>query len=322
MSSALGDTLRWGAAGAVVLGLHLAGGVWLIERMQRAEALQPPEPIFIDLAPVPEPAPGPQTAPEPQAEAAEQAEAASQAQAEQLEVAEPAAEIPSFTPPEMSELPPVEDFADLVPVPSFEPPPMTELPPVSDFAELLPQSALALSASERPTARPARRQPQPAPQQARREPPREEPRQQAQPRQQAPQPAQRQQAAPAQLRQQAQPTQRQPSRAASGGGGAAQSQGRGVSRQQMANWQSRAGARIARHMSRTRVPGVRGGTVTVQISVTVSPGGGASARLASSTGNGQADQALARQAARMPGVGAPPNGQSVSFVLPIQVALR
>lgn len=75
-------------------------------------------------------------------------------------------------------------------------------------------------------------------------------------------------------------------------------------------------------MLRTRVPGVRGATVTANIRVTIAASGAAAGQLVSSTGNGQVDQALARQAARMPNMPAPPNGQSVTFVQPARIQLR
>ena len=302
-----GDFARWGLGGAGVLALHVAAGYWLVEASQRGEVHGVPDPIVLEMVieTMPE-GPGPEAA-EPEESA--ESEPAPEPEAEPEPEPEPEP-LPDFTPPDFAELPPVEDFSDLIPeplpVPDFEPPPLTELPPITDFSELVPDSALVLSASERPRARPERREPEPEPQ--RQEPRREEPRQE-QPRQP---PAQAQQARP-------QP-QAQPSRNA--GGASSQRQGNpAASRQQQASWQSQVGQRITRHMSRTRVGG-RGGQVRVQVSVTIGANGAASARLASSTGNPQVDAALSRQAARLPGMPAPPNGQSVSFVQPIVVNLR
>ncbi|SDE87561.1 protein TonB [Paracoccus isoporae] len=316
----VGAVARWGLTGAAVLAAHLAAGIWLIQTAQRSEALQPPPPVFVDLAPSPEPL-APAAA--PGAEAAPQTASPPQSDPAPEEVAESAPQqaAPDFIPPDMTELPPVEDFADLVPppapVPDFEAPPMTELPPVTDFAELLPDSALVLSASERPVQRPVRRapEPEPQPQVTRRETPR-----QAQPQQQRQAEQQRQ---PQPARAQPQP-QRQQQAAGGGGGNSRQQSGgqTGASRQQMANWSSQVGSRITRHMSRTRIGGARGGRVQIQVSVTISANGAASARLASSTGNARADSALARQAARLPRMPAPPNGQSASFTQPMVITLR
>ncbi|MDO5605765.1 MAG: energy transducer TonB [Paracoccus sp. (in: a-proteobacteria)] len=90
----------------------------------------------------------------------------------------------------------------------------------------------------------------------------------------------------------------------------------------MASWTSNVGGRIAAHMNRTPRPGQVRGQVTVRLSVTVAANGAASARLANSTGHAGWDTALARQAARMPQMPAPPNGQGQSFILPITVRPR
>lgn len=316
-----GDVARWGLTGAAVLAAHVAAGVWVIQTAQRGDALQPPLPVFVDLAPSPEPlAPAAASGePSPAQDASEAPPAAEQEEAAETE---PEDIVPDFTPPALTELPPVQDFADLVPepppAPDFEPPPMTELPPVTEFADLLPDSALVLSASERPMQRPVRRAPEPEPQVARRE----EPRQQQQ--QQQPQRQTQQQRQPQPTRAQPQPQRQQQASGGGGGNSRQQSGGQsaGASRQQMANWSSQVGSRITRHMSRTRIRGARGGQVQIRVSVTISANGSASARLASSTGNAQVDSALARQAARLPRMPAPPNGQSASFVQPIVVSLR
>lgn len=301
-----GDFVRWGIGGAAVLALHVAAGYWIVQAAERGDMAGLPEAVMIDLAPAPEePAAPSEGAEEPPSEAEPQTEPEPEPEPE-----------PQFAPPDFQELPPVKDFSDLIPepvvAPDFEAPPLTELPPITDFSELLPDSALLLSASERPRARPDRREPEPEPEPQRQQTRREEPRQERQPQ---PQRQQSQQQQPS--RQAAQPQQR------ASGGGSGQPQGSpGASAKQLASWQSRVGSRIASHMSRTRVPGVRGETVTVQVQISISPNGAASARLASSTGNAKVDQAIAQRAARMPGMPAPPDGQSKAFTLPIRIQLR
>ncbi|WBU60937.1 TonB C-terminal domain-containing protein [Paracoccus albus] len=316
-----GDFARWGVGGAAVLALHVAAGYWIVQAAERGDMAGIPEPVLIDLAPAPEAAPAPEEGGQEQVTEAEAAPESAPAE-EPHEEPEPA-----FTPPEPQQLPPVEDFADLIPepvvAPDFEPPPLTELPPITDFSELLPDSALLLAASERPVSRPVRREPEPQPQQTRREQPRQQPQPQTQPqqqqtqqRQQRPQQSQQSQQAQQQPRQGTQQRQRS-------GGGGGQPQGiANASPRQMASWQSKVQSRIASHMRRTRVPGARGGTVTVQVRITIAGNGAASARLAGSTGNAQVDAAVARRAASMPGMPAPPNRQAASFVLPIQIQLR
>lgn len=295
------DALRWGGVGGMVLAAHVAGGVWAMTAMQRTTTLQLPEPVFADLLAEPTP-PAPAAAPETEAAAVPETKSA--------EAPEP----PDFTPPPLPELPPVEDFAELLPEdeppPDFEVPPLTPLPPVTDFAELLPDSALALTSSERPRLRPVRREPAPEPQVTKREERREPPQEQAkrEPRRERAQPTPR--AAPAEG------TARQ-----SGGAQGTPRASAGASKQQMNSWTSRVGSRVASHMKRTRVPGGGRGTVTIQLSVSIAANGAASARLASSTGNAQVDAALARQAGRMPRMPAPPNGKGASFVLPIRIDL-
>ncbi|MFV0294316.1 MAG: TonB C-terminal domain-containing protein [Paracoccus sp. (in: a-proteobacteria)] len=288
--SGLAGLVRWGMTGAVVLAAHMATGIWLIGMMQRSEAASVPEPIMIDLLPPPEPAAGPVYQPPQQAEAEEAPQPVSEPEIEpepepELEVAE------------------------------FEPPPLTELPPVTDFSELLPESALLLSASERPLSRPVRQDPEPR--QVRRDPPKEQPK--TQPREQ---PKREQARSPAKDAQPKQATRQQTQSSGGGGQKAKPTATPAASKQQMASWTSKVGSRITRHMSRTRVSGGRGGRVSVQVAVTISPNGAASGRLASSTGSPQVDQALARQAGRLPRMPAPPNGKPASFVQPVVIQLR
>lgn len=311
MSGWGGNALRWGAAGAVVLVAHVAGGVWATQVAQRNAVMALPEPVFAEL--LPEPLPPEAASPSAETEPAPEAEP--QAEPEQTK-AEPPPE-PPLEPPPAEEV--AEQLPEEEPVPDFEVPALTPLPPVTDFSELLPDSALLLATSDRPKTRPVRREPEPEPepepQQTRRER-RSEP-----PKEQAKQEPRRERAQPAQQTKRASPAE----------GTAREQRGRaqqgkaqanpGASKQQMNSWTSRVGSRVASHMKRTRVPGGGRGTVTIQVSVSISANGAASARLVSSTGNPQVDAALARQAGRMPRMPAPPNGQGASFVLPIQIKL-
>ena len=302
MSGWGGDALRWGTAGAVILAAHIGGGVWGSAALQRSAQMQLPAPISVDLLPEepPAPAPAPDEDPAPEAEA---------------EPADPAPEPP---PEEETAEAPAEDAPAEEPVPDFEVPPLTPLPPVTEFAELLPDSALLLASSDRPKTRPVRREPEPEPQvtrrEERREPPKEQARQEPR-RERAPAKAEAtqrtQRSAPAQgtARQQQGSAQGQPR------------EGAGASKQQMDSWSKRIGSRVASHMQRTRIPGGGRGSVTINVSVSIAANGAASARLASSTGNAQVDAALVRQAGRMPRMPAPPNGKGASFVLPIRIDL-
>lgn len=322
-----GDLLRWGLGGTLVLGLHLGAGYWLVHAAGRGEVAGLPDAIMIDLAPAPAPAPEPGPAesptpeasdPVPESEPAPEAEPEPEPEAESVPEteAEPA---PDFRPPDFQELPPVEDFSDLIPeplpVPDFEPPPLTELPPITNFSQLLPDSALLLSASARPAARSERRAPDP-------QPARQEPRQETQRRETPRQPEQARQAPqsqPSPQRQQAQPSQRQ--REAGGGG---QRQGNpAATAQQQADWRSRVQSRIMAQMSKRRLRGSgRSGVLTVTVRVSIAASGATSARLGSSTGDSGIDATLAGLAARMPNMPPPPTGQAVSFDLPIQVRVN
>lgn len=257
-------SLRWPLAGAAIVATHLALANWLMAQASLGDKVTAPEPIYVDLQPAPEPDVQPEPAPDATPE------------------------------PEMQPEP------ETLAAPSFTPPPMTQLPALDDPADLFPPitSALALAQSERPQTKPQTK-PQPKPRQEPREerqpaatPQRTEPQRAASQRTTQPAPQSRRQAAPA-----------------------------GPGPREIANWQAQVSTRISRHMARTSLSG-RGGQVSAQISVTIGPNGSASARLATSTGDGGFDQALARQAGRMPRMPAPPGGQAQSFVLPVAIRVR
>ena len=74
-------------------------------------------------------------------------------------------------------------------------------------------------------------------------------------------------------------------------------------------------------MRRARLNGA-GGTLRATVKVTVSANGGASAQLVSGTGDARIDAILARQAARMPRLPAPPDGRPKTLTVPIAVEVR
>ena len=75
-------------------------------------------------------------------------------------------------------------------------------------------------------------------------------------------------------------------------------------------------------MSRTRVPGRRGGTVRASVTVSVSASGATRAQLVQGTGEPAVDAALSRQAARMPKLPPPPSGRALTFEQPVEIRLR
>lgn len=99
------------------------------------------------------------------------------------------------------------------------------------------------------------------------------------------------------------------------------SRGAGTTQAQVTSWRAQVQSRVNRHMQRARLQG-RSGSVQATLSLTVSPSGAVSARLATPTGNGLIDSALSRQAARMPNLPPPPEGQSVNLTVPIIVRLN
>lgn len=135
-SAILRDGALWGSAALVVLAAHLGGALWLLHRAEAALPPGMPEPVFVELAPLPEAA-----APPDEAETPEIQEAAPEPQPEP----EPEPE-------------PQPDFAMDTPLPELEPlPDMNSLFPP-------PPEAVVLQKSERPKDRPKPREPDPEPQ--------------------------------------------------------------------------------------------------------------------------------------------------------------
>lgn len=308
----LGRTGLWFAATAAVCAAHVAAVHLVLVNVTAVPHTLPPDAVMVELA-LPPPAAAPASTnealpaqdPSPEAKPPEPAANPAPAQPEPQE--------PDLPP--LPTLPPVSDVTDLFPAPPEPPPDFTvtdfpALPPLGDFAVLAPSEPLATSrrpasrpdraAASRPRVDPTPAAPQPA--RTHREP--------------SPDRAARPQAA--------EPRQasRQPDRTAAPGqrsdAGRAGSVQRSAGRAQMQSWQSQVGARISRHMARTRLPG-GGGAARVQVSVTIAANGAATARLVSTTGDPAVDAALARQAARLPRMPAPPGGAAQSFVQPIRV---
>lgn len=135
-SGALRDGALWGSAAMVVLAAHLGGALWILHSAQAAAPPGLPQPIFVELAPMPQAA-----APPAEAESDEVAEAEPEPQ-------------PDPTPEPQPE--PTPDFAMAEPLP--------QLQPVPDMNSLFPPppDAVVLQRSERPKDRP-RQEPKPEP---------------------------------------------------------------------------------------------------------------------------------------------------------------
>lgn len=93
---------------------------------------------------------------------------------------------------------------------------------------------------------------------------------------------------------------------------APQAQAGAPSKKQVAGWQSKVNATVARHMKRARP--TLGALVTVNIRFSIDASGRVSgAGLAGSTGNAKNDAVLNRQAASLPRLPAPPSGRSTTL---------
>lgn len=285
--------LIWAAATAVALAGHVALARWLFAAQIPGLQDALPAPVYVDLAPPPQPVSEPSATP-PAPSSPAQPEPAPPEPAEP----EPAEPDPAQAEPAPPEPTLADDPAPVDPAPpdapSFMPPTLTPLAAPAPEAFDMPAAtrALVLAQSDRPAAKP-RRSP------ARTAPPASPTPRSASPRQADASP---QNTAPA-------TTTRQPAARAA------------PSAREIANWQAQVGARIARHMSRTRLTGRRG-QVTVHISVRIAANGAATASLGRSTGDAALDRSLAAQAARMPRMPAPPQGQTQSFILPVAVQSR
>ncbi|MBB1490514.1 energy transducer TonB [Paracoccus sp. MC1854] len=310
----LGNAGAWLAVGALVLSAHVAAAAWAMRQPgQPLPAV--PDAILLDLAPPPagEEAPetdaNEETADPPREFTPEPVDPLPPPDFSELVPPEPEFVPPGvepLTPPDFAEMPPPE------PVPEFEPPPVVPLPP-PDFASLTPPPEATPAAVPPPPRRPERLMRR----EERREEPREERRREAR---RAPEQPPAERSDP--RREQSQPSRSgRQGRGAESGARQAPATAAGASRQAQASWEQRAGATVSRHMSRTRIRG-KGGTVQATVTVSVAANGATSARLARGTGDPQIDAALARQAARMPGLPPPPTGRSFQFTQPIAIRLR
>lgn len=191
------------------------------------------------------------------------------------------------------------------PEPDFSELPLPELEPLPDMNSLFPPppEAVVLQRSERPQRRPEK--PEPPKVTERREP---EPERKREPRKEPEAVQQR-----ATTRLDAPRAERTAARSAPAGN---------VSRRQTESWQSSVQSRVARHMSRTRVPG-RNGSLSTQVSLSISGSGTVTgARVIGTTGDPAVDAALSRQAARMPNLPPHPSGAPQSLVVPVTVRFR
>lgn len=326
--SALRDAALWLGAGGVALGAHVGVGLWMwhlpqpvgeaglvltampVEIALEAPLAQPPQSVS-DNSPAVAEAP-PEDAPPDLAMSEDAAPplpvpdlAAPSDMAESAPQYDPPPPAPQPLPPDLSEpaVAPAPAPPDIAPAFTATPPPDAVVLPLPqdmappDMAEALPRvqpppdpppapettSESAVAIALRPESRPDRPQP-PAP---------------------TPQPAP---ASPAPAAAAPAATPAPPPPAAPSAG-------------EMQSWQDRAVASITRHMSRTRISNLRG-QVQASLTLTVSPSGAVSARIAASTGKADADAALARQAGSIPTQPPPPSGQSVTFVLPVAIAGR
>lgn len=299
--------LRWFLASSAVIAAHLGLAQALMAVSRAGPPLAPPAPVFVDLVapPAPEPVatsdPPPEPTPEP-----EPAPADPGLPPEVLERPE-LADVPQMPEPPLAEqLAEPMETAEPAQLPTI-PTGLTPLPPVTDLAE-----QFAPVESPRPSARPRRIVQREEPRRAKPAPP---------PRQPQPKRVRRQ---PEASRKAAKPAAQAPARSAAqsssgSSGSATRKSATQASPSAMRKWQSDAGARIARHMKRSRIS-ARGRQMQVRVAISVGANGRASARLASSTGDSRVDSALARQAARIPHLPAPPDRRSHSFVLPIRIA--
>ena len=301
-----GRAALWGAAAALVASGHVTLAAWAM-RQHLPGTPATPDGIAIELAPPELPTPA----------SAPAGRHPDQFPGEESFVEDPdeGVSAPDFTPPPIAPLPPPETVAfQPPPVPDFMPPPLVSLPPF-DFASLAAKQVPSLGAPPRPRpdrirelAHQAESEPDLRREADRPGPLRERPHGERRVEQRHGEPQARQGVADAsrsgvrQQRKQAAPG--IAPRAASAG--------------QMASWQRMVGGRITAHMSRTRMSGVQGG-LTAAVTVTIQPNGRATARLARGSGDPRVDQALRRQAGRMPRMPAPPGGKPASFTVPFRI---
>lgn len=279
---ALRDGAVWGIAGLAVIAAHLGAG-YALSRVTVVGAVPGlPDAIHIDMEALPPKGDALDTTPD----------------SEDLASEESSPEQPEETEPD-----PAPQPEPVPPAPDFLPTLLTELPPLSELA-LADAAVLPPVSDARPVARPHR--------------PKPEPKQRAKVKPKADRkPAKDKPKTPA-----AQASSRSGQRGDPDGVRTGRdSRGDGASRAQVASWQAQVGARIIRHMQRTRVQG-RGQRVSINMRITIAANGSATGQLGRSTGDAQMDAALRRQAARLPRLPAPPGGRPVTVTLPVTIVFR
>lgn len=200
-----------------------------------------------------------------------------------------------------------EPMPEPEPEPEIALDPLPELQPLPDLETLHPPpSDAVVMQSSRPRSRPERPKPEPEPKTA--EVPREPVRQR-----------ERRREAPEEQVQ----TQRSTTVAGRQSNRNAAQQGGGQSSARAeASWKQQIQGRVARHMQRARIDGRRG-TIQATLTVTVSGNGQVSGvSLTRSSGDARVDQALSRQAGRMPRLVAPPSGRTETVIIPFQISSR
>ncbi len=275
----LRDSFAWGTAGAVVLAAHVTGAVWLMQKAEASQISGLPDPVYVELAPMPEAA-----APLAEEEAIDQKEASGAA-------AEPE---PESEPEELAEIP-------LPELPQLEP-----LPDLSTNVAV--NDAVVLNRSERPPERPEVKEKQPEPEREiakREEPKKEEPKERKKPAASAAASnrttrldAQQGQRTAAPRAQQGSPS--SPRQVASWQSKVNGAVARHMKRTRLPN------ARDGAIQATLQFTISGGGQVTGM-------------RVTSSTGNPAMDSAIDRQAGRMPRLPAHPSGTSQTLVLPVLI---
>lgn len=277
----LRDSFAWGTAGAVVLAAHVTGAIWLMQKAEASQISGLPDPVYVDLAPMPEAA-----APLDEQEAIDQA-------------ASEGADLEPEPEPE-----PEETAAADIPLPE-----LPELEPLPDLStNVAVNDAVVLNRSERPPERPAVKEVEPEPERKiveRKEPEKEQPKERKKPAASAAQSNRTTRLEAPQGQRTAAPRAQQ---------------GSPSSPRQVASWQSKVNGAVARHMKRTRLPGGQRGAIQATLQFTITGSGQVSGmRVVSSTGNSSVDSAINRQASRMPRLPAHPSGGPQTLSLPVRI---
>ena len=273
----LRDSFAWGTAGAVVLAAHVTGAIWLMQKAEASQISGLPDPVYVDLAPMPEAA----------------------APLDEQESIDQAASEGTGSEPEPDPDPELEEIAaaDI---------PLPKLPDMSTNVAV--NDAVVLNRSQRPPERPAVKEIEPEPERKiveRKEPEKEQPKERKKPAASAAQTNRTTRLEAPQGQRTAAPRAQQ---------------GSPSSPRQVASWQSKVNSAVARHMKRTRLPSERRGAIQATLQFTITSSGQVTGmRVVSSTGNSSVDNAINRQASRMPRLPAHPSGGALSLTLPVYI---